>query len=240
MGGRSRFLFSLGYHSKQAGNEPGLMLAVSFVYSLHLLFPNHVPHLVALQGSPRYFEGEEAKPWLDESLDEAMILFNQGVEVLALPQYTRCWNGTRCFQVVESLGRGSVFIDRDDARGHRVGGPKRFRQKPLGSLGIAGGTEPELQRVALGVHRSKQIHRHTLHLDRGFVDAPGIGRRFQARVGALPQFGGIALDRSGRWSCDQWAILFPASFPPGHGSSARSADTNARTGARSPLENDAT
>jgi hypothetical protein len=73
MGVFVRLLFCLGGHSKQAGNEPDLLSAVSFVHPLHLALPHHVHDLVPLQGSPRCFEGTKAQSWLDQSFDAAMI-----------------------------------------------------------------------------------------------------------------------------------------------------------------------
>src|ERR1051326_5150490 len=88
----------------------------------YLPLPNHVHDLVPLQGSPCGFEGEEAQPRISEAFDEAVILLDQGIEVLPRPQFTRYWNGPGCFQFVERLGVGGVSIDRDHARSRRVGG----------------------------------------------------------------------------------------------------------------------
>lgn len=90
-------LLSLGWHSKQASNECGLARAVSFVYPLHLPFPQHIPHLVAWSRLPRCLEGEKAHPRLRQPFDEAMILFDQIVEVLHLPQFTVFGNVSLCF-----------------------------------------------------------------------------------------------------------------------------------------------
>ena len=65
--------------------------------------------------------------------------------------------------------------------------PSACAKKILGNLGIAGDTKPELQRVVLGVHRSIQIPPHALHLNLGFVDAPGIGGGVQVRSAASIQ-----------------------------------------------------
>jgi hypothetical protein len=45
-----------------------------------------------------------------------MVLLDQVIEVLALPQFTRVWNRRFRFELLESLGIGSVFINRDDSR----------------------------------------------------------------------------------------------------------------------------
>ncbi len=52
MGGMSPFFLRFGCHSKETGDERHLTCDVSFVHSLHLSFPAHVHHLIALQGSP--------------------------------------------------------------------------------------------------------------------------------------------------------------------------------------------
>src|SRR6185437_6521211 len=46
----SRLLFRLGCHSKQAGNECDLTGDGPLFHASHLPFPDHVHHLVALQG----------------------------------------------------------------------------------------------------------------------------------------------------------------------------------------------
>ena len=42
------FLFSLGCHSKQAGNEGNLPHDVPFFHTTYLPFPHHVHHLKSL------------------------------------------------------------------------------------------------------------------------------------------------------------------------------------------------
>ena len=78
------FLFSLGCHSKQAGNEYRPLHAVSFFYTTDLTFSEHVHRFISLQGAPRGFERNEAHSELDQPFDEAVILLNKVVEVLAL------------------------------------------------------------------------------------------------------------------------------------------------------------
>ena len=79
------FLFSLDSHSKQAGDECHLLQAVSFFDAIDLTFPEHIHGFVSLQGVPCALERKETHPELDQSFDEAMVLLDQVVEVLALP-----------------------------------------------------------------------------------------------------------------------------------------------------------
>ncbi len=77
MGVKLHLLLSLGSHSKQAGDERHLPQDVSFFYATHLPFPDHVHHLVALQGSPRGLQRKEAHPWLDAPFDEPVIWLDE-------------------------------------------------------------------------------------------------------------------------------------------------------------------
>ena len=45
-----------------------------------------------------------------------MILLDEIVEVLPLPQFATVWQGPFRFQFLESFGIGRVFINRNDAR----------------------------------------------------------------------------------------------------------------------------
>ena len=50
MGVQPHLLFSLGGHSKQAGDERDLPSDIFFVHSLHLSFPKHVHGLISRHG----------------------------------------------------------------------------------------------------------------------------------------------------------------------------------------------
>ena len=53
MGVKFHFFFSLGCHSKQAGDKRHLPHTVPIFDAAHLPFPDHVHDLIALQSSPR-------------------------------------------------------------------------------------------------------------------------------------------------------------------------------------------
>ncbi len=57
------FLLSLGGHSKQAGDEGGLLVDVSFAHTFDLSLTNHVHDLVSLECFPCGPEGEKAHSW---------------------------------------------------------------------------------------------------------------------------------------------------------------------------------
>jgi hypothetical protein len=91
MGVQPCLLFSLGGHSKQAGDEGDLLGAVSLSHAVHLPFPHHVHDLISLQGSPRRLEGKEAHPWFGQSFDKAVVLLHHVIEIFdqALVLHTR-------------------------------------------------------------------------------------------------------------------------------------------------------
>ena len=49
----SPFLLSLGYHSKEAGDEGDLPADVSFAHPADLSLANHVHHLIASANPPK-------------------------------------------------------------------------------------------------------------------------------------------------------------------------------------------
>ncbi|SRR6266699_1334982 len=128
------FLLSLGCHSKQYCDEHSLTDAVFFLYLSYLSFPHHVLDLISLQCVPRTLIGKEAKPRLDKSFDESMILFDDVVQVLDVPQFAPFWNGTRRFHLLEGFGVGCVFIDRNDARSGGMKCSERFREEAFGRV----------------------------------------------------------------------------------------------------------
>jgi len=130
------FLFSLESHSKQAGDECHLLHAVSFFYATYLTLPKHVHRFISLQCSPRSLERKEAHPKLYQPFQEAMILFDEVVEIFALSQFTRLWHDPFRFQLLESFGIGRVFINCDDVRSAGMRCSKRFREETFGCLSI--------------------------------------------------------------------------------------------------------
>ena len=77
-----------------------------------------------------------------------MILFDNVVRELDLPQFTSVGNGSLFFQLLEGFWVRGVFIHRDDARRHSVRRGKRFGEKAFGRFGIACRAQEELERVA--------------------------------------------------------------------------------------------
>ena len=70
-------MLRLGRHSKQAGDEGGLILDVALPHPSDLSLPDHVHDLVPLQRSPGRFKGKEAQPWFDHPFEKAVVLLDQ-------------------------------------------------------------------------------------------------------------------------------------------------------------------
>src|SRR5438034_1185546 len=59
---------------------------------------------------------KRSPPRFDASFDEPMLLLDDSVEILHLPQFTPFWNGSFRLQFVEGLWIRRVFSDGDDPR----------------------------------------------------------------------------------------------------------------------------
>ena len=125
-----------------------------------------------------------------------MILFNQIVQVFALPEFTRFWKKSFRFQFVEGFRIRGVLVDRNHAGSHGVAGIERFREELFGRLCISFGAQKKLQGVPLRIHRPIQILPNFLHLSIGLINAPGIVGSFEMGATLFLQFGGVVLDES--------------------------------------------
>ncbi len=144
---RCLFLFRLGCHSKQAGNECHLREEVSLVDSSHLLFPDHVHDFIALEGSPCRVKRKEAESWFEQLFDEPMILFNDVVEVFDLPKFTPFVNNVLSFEFAERFWEGGVFVYRDHPRRDRMGSLQGREEELLCRFCISRGAEQKFQGV---------------------------------------------------------------------------------------------
>jgi len=77
-------------------------------------------------------KGKETQPRFDASFHEAMILFDNVVEVFDLTQLDCLGKHTDSFEVCNSPGIGGILIDIDHTRSQRSGG--RISRRGLFSL----------------------------------------------------------------------------------------------------------
>src|SRR5712691_9657687 len=122
-----------------------------------------------------------------------MILLDEIVKILALPQFARVWHHHLRFQFLESFWIGWVFINGDDARSDGMSCNKRFREEALGCLSISGGTEQKFQGVSTRIYSAIEVHPDLFHFDVRLIDAPRVVGRLEMGPTALLQFGCVAL-----------------------------------------------
>jgi hypothetical protein len=83
MGVQPLFLLGLGGHSNEAGDAGHLPADVAFAHPADLSLAHPVQDLVPVERSLCRFNGAEAHSRLDQPLDEAMVLLDQVVQVVA-------------------------------------------------------------------------------------------------------------------------------------------------------------
>ena len=104
-------LTSLGMRPiQQASDERDLSRDVPFSYSLHLSLEEDIHTCISLERVPSPLKRKEAHSSLDQLFDEAEILFNNNIEMLLLPQFTRFWNGSFGLQFVVGFGKCSTML----------------------------------------------------------------------------------------------------------------------------------
>ncbi len=110
------FLWCLGRHSKEAGDEGDLPGDVSFAHPSDLTLPEHVHARVPLQRSLCCFHGKEAHPRFDPSFDEGVVLLDQGIQVFDLPQLPAFSQQPGGFEFSNGFRIRRIFIDVDHTR----------------------------------------------------------------------------------------------------------------------------
>ena len=123
-----------------------------------------------------------------------MILFDDVVQVLDLPQFTGVGKGLFLLQFVESLWIGRIFIDSDHTRGGGMRRSQRFREKALRRFAIACHTQEELERVSLRIHCAIEVHPHLFYFHIGLIDAPGVIGCAEVRLASFLSFRSILLN----------------------------------------------
>jgi hypothetical protein len=109
---------------------------------LYLSFPHEVYHFIALECPPRCLQGKEAHAKLDEPFDEAVILLQDVVEVLYSPQLTVLREFPLCFQFLEGLWIGRVFVHCDHPRRYSMRCGKYVAEKVFGLYWLHGISVP--------------------------------------------------------------------------------------------------
>lgn len=95
---------------------------------------------------------------VDEVLDEAVILFNEIIEIFHLAQFTAFGNESCFFEFSERFRVRGVFVHVDDTRLAGMSGSERFEKEALGGFRVSCRAEKEIKRVSLRINRSIEVH----------------------------------------------------------------------------------
>jgi hypothetical protein len=151
---------------------------------------------IALERPPRGFKRKEAQPRFDQPLDEAVVLFNQIIEILDLSEFTLVGDESCLFQFRECFGIGSVFVHVDHARFAAMRSSERLEKEAFGGFAISGRAEEKLQGVSLRIDGPIQIQPLLFDFNVRLINTPGVRCCLQMGSASLVQFGSIALHGS--------------------------------------------
>ena len=93
-----------------------------FFHTTHLSFLHHVDHFIsAARVRQAVSKEKKPSPGLTRRQDEAVILLNNVVQVLNLPQFDCLGKRTGSFEVCNGFGISGILINSDYPRSQRSG-----------------------------------------------------------------------------------------------------------------------
>jgi hypothetical protein len=145
-------------------------------------------------GSPRRFNRKQTHPSFRQPFEKAVILLDQIIEILDLPQFASLWDMSFCFEFGKRFWVGSIYVDVDHPGFAGKRDRKRCEKEALGGLSISRRTQEKLERVALRINGSIEIHPFLFDFDIRLIDCPGISSGVEVWPTAFVEFWGISLD----------------------------------------------
>ena len=172
--GLSSEIGKLGGDPKQTIDQLDLGENVALFRPFHLPFSDHVHRLVAGQCALRRLEGKETQAGPGAAFDEAVVLFDQIIEVFDLAQLAIGRELLVGFERFHGLWVSRVLIDVDHARRDRMRRSKRFLKEALGGHRISSGAEEERDGLPVAIHRPVVIQPFAFNLDIRLVHFPRV------------------------------------------------------------------
>ena len=124
-----------------------------------------------------------------------MVLLDQIVHILALPEATLFRQQLSLFHTASGTNIGWMLVDVDDPGGGQIGSRRPYFTKEFGCRSPGASlTEVEIQCLACRVQSAIQIHLLPFDLHIGFINAPRIIRLLQIRSATFIQFRRILLN----------------------------------------------
>ena len=174
---------------KQSSNKLILRSDVSLVCSLKLSLPNHVYRLVPLYRSPPGRRvGKESQAWRDSAFQEAMVLLDDVVHILARSSFAALGQKFLALQIAHRADVSRVLVDVDHPWRCDVLPTQHLSKESLRCSPASRGVEEEIQRVARRVQSAIQVHPFSPDLDVGLVNPPGVVGLLQMRPASFIYF----------------------------------------------------
>ena len=101
---------------------------------------------------------EEPQTRLDLALDEAMILLDDVIHILARPALAFAWQELFAFEIADSTDVSGVLVDIDHSWSSEVRSAQDFAEKALSRSSASRLVQKEIERLTCRVDSSIQIH----------------------------------------------------------------------------------
>ncbi len=137
-----------GGNLKKAGDEGRLCPDVGTIDVVDLSLPDHRHRLVAGQRPSGSSQAAEAEPRPNQPFDPPVVLLDDVVQILALPQTREAPQFTRSLHLRRRARIGRILVHRDRARVYGVRLRQRLAEEPLGRRGISPGREQDVDSLA--------------------------------------------------------------------------------------------
>src|ERR1700722_17875968 len=157
---------------EKSGNEDRLSSDIASADLSNLPLPDHRHRFETWQCSSGGSEPAEAEPRSDQTLDAPMILLDNIIQILALPETRTAPELAVSLHLRDRPWIGGVLVDREGARIDGARLRERLAEEPLRGSRIAPCSQQEVDRLPAAVHRPIEIHPTSLHLDIGLVHPP--------------------------------------------------------------------
>src|ERR1700688_2314117 len=170
---------------EKSGNEDRLSSDIASADLSNLPLPDHRHRFEPCQCSSGGSEPAEAEPRSDQTLDAPMILLDNIIQILALPETRTAPEFAVSLHLRDRPWIGGVLVDRERARIDGVRLRERLAEEPLRRSRIAPCSQQQVDRLPAAVHRPIEIHPTSLHPDIGLVHPPGAVAHPQMRADPL-------------------------------------------------------
>lgn len=184
----------LGGHAEESCNEITLSPYIVCWSVQNLSFADHRHHFIAsncLRGS---YKALEAQTRPDQTLDAPVILLNDVVQELHLPEFGETPELSGTLHSLRRYRIGGILVDRDSPRIDCMCLRQGFPEEALGSSRITLTRQQKVNRLSGRIDGTVEINPLALYTNVSLIHTSGAVRRTQMRTNPLVEFGSIGLD----------------------------------------------